>query len=375
MNNKDIFRQIFQGTTFVVFLVIVLFIPSFSQSTVAITENVSFDNEGVTLSGILTFPATGGPFPGVVLFSGSGPQDRDGFTRAIPGYKPFAVIAEHLADNGYAVLRYDDRGVGESSGDYIKATEDDFIKDAESAVKYLMSRNEIDAKYVGVLGHSEGALIAAQVSANIPDVVFIISLAGGAVDGKSLLLRQAQRQAEAEGMSSDDVAKLIEQQSHIFDLVLAKDWQELTDVVKQLILTRLKALPNEKTAQIGDLEAFAKKRAAQSVNTFKHPRYQYLLHHDFGADWAKVSVPVLALFGELDVQCDANQNMIALKNILTKAGNTKGTIKVIPNANHLFITAKTGSLKEYAGLPKEFAPGFLDSISDWLQKRTGDPPA
>ena len=334
-----------------------------------ITEDVTFNNGDIKLAGTLTLPSNGHSQPAVVLLSGSGPHDRDGAIKTIPGYRPFAIIAEHLAHNGFAVLRYDDRGIGESTGDYIVAAEPDFISDAEAALRYLAGRKEIDSKQVGVLGHSEGSLIGAQVAANNPQVAFVISLAGGAVDGYTLLLRQTERQAQAEGMSEEEVAEAVKEQSRIFDLVIAKEWEKLIEVVSVTILKRLEALPEEKKTAIGDLNSFAKKRASRSVSAFQHPRYQYLLGHDFGKDWAKVTVPVLALFGELDVQVDADQNKAALQQILARAGNDDVTIVVVPAANHLFVKAQTGSMSEYATLPKDLAPGVLESISSWLRDK------
>jgi len=334
-----------------------------------VAEEVTFNNGDVKLAGTLTLPSSGNSHAAVVLFSGSGPNDRDGALKALPGYRPFAVIAEHLAHNGVAVLRYDDRGVGESAGDYIKATEPDFISDAKAALRFLAGRKEIDSKQIGVLGWSEGSLIAAKVAANNPQTAFIISLAGGAVDGYTLLLRQTERQAQAEGKSKVKVAEVVQEQRRLFDLVLAKEWEKLNEVVFATILKRLEALPEEKKAAIGDLKSFARKRTSRSVSKFRHPRYQYLLRHDFGKDWAKVTVPVLALFGELDVQCDAAQNKAALKQILACSGNDDVTIVVVSAANHMFIKAETGSMGEYAALPKDFAPGFLDSISNWLRDK------
>ena len=334
-----------------------------------VTEEITFSNGKIRLAGTLTLPSGDAPHAAVVLFSGSGPQDRDGATKTIPGYRPFAIIAEHLAHNGVAVLRYDDRGVGESSGEYIEATEPDFISDAETALRYLAGRKEIESKQVGVLGHSEGCLIAAKVAANNPQAAFVISLAGGAVDGYTLLLRQAERQGQAEGMSKERVAEIVQEQRRIFDLVLAKEWEELTEVVSATILKRLEALPKEKTAAIGDMNSFAKKRALRSVSAFQHPRYQFLLRHDFGKDWEKVSVPVLALFGELDVQCDASQNKVALKQALARNENDDVKIVIVPAANHCFMKARTGSMSEYATLPKDFAPGLLEAISSWLLEK------
>jgi pimeloyl-ACP methyl ester carboxylesterase len=335
----------------------------------AISEEVTFNNGKVSLSGTLTLPSSGGPYPAVFLIGGSGPQDRDGAMQVIPGYRPFALIAEHLTRNGFAVLRFDERGVGKSTGNYGTATEPDFIKDAEAAFQYLLSRQDIAAEQVGVLGLSEGAMIAAIVAGESPQVAFVISLGGGAADGYSLLLRQTERQAEVAGMSKEEVDEVVQKQRRIFDLVLAKKWEELRGTVEVTTLSRLKALPKERTAALGDLNAVASKKAAGSVRTFQHPRYQFLLRHDFGGDWAKVSVPVLALFGELDVQCDAAQNEAALKQVLARGGNDDVTVVVVPAANHLFIKAQTGSISEYATLPKELAPGVLEGISNWLRQR------
>jgi len=334
-----------------------------------VTEKITFSNGEITLAGTLTLPSGDASHPAVVLISGSGPQDRDGAMKTIPGYRPFAVIAEHLSQKGLAVLRYDDRGVGKSSGDYLDANEPDFVKDAEAALHYLVRRKDIATGKVGVLGLSEGSMIAAMVAASNPRVAFVISLAGGAVDGYNLLLRQTERQAKAEGKTEEEVADAVREQRRIFDLVLAKEWEDLREAIYKITLKRLKALPKERAAALGDLDTFARRKASQTLRVFQHPRYQFLLRHDFGKDWEKVSVPVLALFGELDVQCDASQNKVALKQALARAGNDDVKIVIVPAANHLFLKARTGSMSEYATLPKSFAPGLLEAISSWLLKK------
>lgn len=334
-----------------------------------VTKEITFSNGETTLAGTLTLPSGDASHPAVVLISGSGPQDRDGAMKTIPGYRPFAVIAEDLSRKGLAVLRYDDRGVGKSSGDYLDANEPDFVKDAEAALHYLVRRKDIATGKVGVLGHSEGGMIAAMVAANNPRVAFVISLAGGAVDGYNLLLRQTERQAKAEKKTEEEVADAVREQRRIFDLVLAKEWEDLRVVIYETTLKRLKALPKERTAALGDLDTFARKKALQSIRVFQHSRYQFLLRHDVGKDWEKVSVPVLALFGELDVQCDASQNKVALKQALSRNGNDDVKIVIVPAANHLFLKARTGSMSEYVTLPKNFAPGVLEAISSWLLEK------
>ncbi|UCE59754.1 MAG: alpha/beta fold hydrolase [Phycisphaerales bacterium] len=342
--------------------------PRGQSDTATGSEDVTFNNGDVTLAGTLTLPLSGGPHPAVVLISGSGRQDRDGAMKAVPGYRSFAIIAAHLARNGFAVLRYDDRGVGQSTGEYIKAEESDFIKDAQAAFLYLTSRQDIDVESVGLLGHSEGSMIAAIVAGNESRVAFVISMAGVAVDGYSVLLRQAKRQAQARGMNVEQVAAVMRQQRRMLDLVVAQKWEELRDAVYETALNHLHALPEDRKALLGDLESFAQRKAAGTVSTFQHPRYQFILRRDNAKDWARVSVPVLALFGELDVQVDAAQNKSALEETLARAGNDDLTTIVLPAANHLFLKSRTGSMSEYAGMEKEFVPGFLEAISDWLHR-------
>ena len=353
------------------FVTILLPVCSASLSVQAaetgINEEITFTNGRVTLAGTLTLPPCPGRHPAVFLVSGSGPQDRDGATGAIPGYRPFAAVAKHLATNGIAVLRYDDRGVGESSGNYGAATEPDFVNDARAALEFLLARSDIDAKRVGIVGQSEGGMIAAMVAAADSRPAFVISLAGPAVKGDELLLRQAERAAQAEGMSPSMVAEVAREQRRILELALEKNWKELKAVVHAATLRRLDTLPEEKKALIGDIEAFAARKAAQSLRTFQHPRYQFILAHDTAEDWAKVKVPVLAVFGELDVQCDAAQNAAGLRQALARGGNEDLMIKVIPSANHLLVKAKTGSMREYTTLPKDLAPGLLEIITEWVK--------
>jgi pimeloyl-ACP methyl ester carboxylesterase len=312
-----------------------------------------------------------GQFPAVILVSGSGPQDRNGDTGSIPQHGPFTQIAEHLARHGFAILRYDDRGYGESTGDYGSSTEDDFIADAAAGLAFLRERNDIARARVGFIGHSEGSLIAASVARTNPNVAFVISLAGGALKGFDLLLEQAEMQARAIGMSEDEVTEIIRQQSIILTLVMEQDWEGLAPVIKETVLTRIEALPDEQKAALGDLDAFASQRATRAIHTFGHPRYQFMLNHDFGEDWESISVPVLGVFGELDVQANATKNAEALKLRCAKSGNTDVTTIILPDANHFFVKTRTGSMTEYATMDKDFVPEFLPTISDWLAEQMG----
>ena len=332
-------------------------------------EEMTFENGDITLAGTLTLPEGDGPFPAVLLLTGSGLQNRDEEISLAPGYKPFRVIADTLTRQGIAVLRYDDRGVGQSGGDPAQATTIDFAADAEAAFNMLLAHPKIDPKRVGLIGHSEGGIIAAMLAARNSDVAFVIGMAPPAVNGYDFLVKQVQRMAVASGLSEEEVAQAADQQRQMLDLTVAKDWQALEDYLKQLASEQIQALSKEQQAALGDPAEVARQQIASLMKLSKSPWYQTFLTYDVGQDWAKVTVPVLALFGGLDVQVDADQNSPALKSALDKAKNSDVTVKVFPKANHLFQEAVTGSVEEYATLPTDFVPGFLDTISDWLLER------
>lgn len=333
-------------------------------------EEVTFANGEITLAGTLSLPSAGkGPHPAVILISGSGPQNRDEELPGVPGYRPFATIADYLSRRGIAVLRYDDRGVGGSTGDHATATSADFAADAEAALGYLLGREEIDPKWVGLLGHSEGGLIAAMIAARNPAVAFIVSMAGVAVDGYRLLLKQLERILEAEGSTEEEMATALEQQRTVMDLALAERWEEVETFLRGLILEQLQSLPEEQKAALGDLEELAAQQVTIQLAGLQSPWFRFFLSYDPRRDWERVKVPVLALFGGLDVQVDAAQNRVALEEALARAGNEDVTIVVFPTANHLFQAAETGSPTEYAALSPRFVPGFLETIAGWLRER------
>ncbi len=332
-------------------------------------EEVTFGHDGVNLAGTLTLPEGEGPFPAVILLSGSGQQNRDEEIGIVPGYKPFRLLADHLTRNRIAVLRYDDRGVGGSTGDLTNATSADFADDAEAALDYLLSRPEIDPAQVGLLGHSEGGMIAAMLAARDPRVAFVVAMAGTAVSGYDTLIKQVERLALASGMSAQDAAAEASVQRAVLDLAVAQDWPALEAKISAIITEQVKMLPEERKAAMGDLQALVQQQVAAQLQTFQSPWYQHFLTHDPAEDWAQVTVPVLALFGAKDAQVDAEQNRTALEAALRRAGNDDVTVVVLPTANHLFQDAQTGAFEEYAALAPEFVPGFLDTISQWLAAR------
>lgn len=335
-----------------------------------VATDVTFSHGDITLAGTLTLPHGEGPHPALVLVSGSGPQDRDSAIPDVaPGYRPFKWIAEHLSARGIAVLRCDDRGVGESTGSFAAATTADFADDAEAALTYLLSRPDIDPGRVGLLGHSEGAMVVAMVAARNKDVAFAVSMAGVSVDGYETIIRQVELITLAGGLDAEQAAEAGREQRAVLDLVRGRDWEALEAHLAEINREQIAALPSEQQEALGDPEQMVQALVAQQMATFQSDWYQFFLEYDPGEDWAQVTVPVLAIFAELDVQVDPEQNTEAFERAMAQAGNDDFTVVVLSGANHLFQPAETGGPWEYPTLPQEFVPMFLPTLTGWLLER------
>ncbi len=329
-------------------------------------EEVSIKNGGITLAGTLTLPEGDGPFPAIVLVTGSGPQDRD---ETIGAMKPFRLIADGLTRAGVAVLRWDDRGVGKSTGDFEKATSADFASDASAAIDYLLTRDDINADQIGLLGHSEGGIIAAILGATDKHLAFIISMAGPAVSGADVLLQQNKRILEAEDTPADVVKAQLDFLPKLFEKIQAKDAEAIHQLTYDATLAQAKLLPADKQKEIGNLEDYAKKQADNTAGTLNTDWWRFFLSYNPGKDLAKTTIPALAIYGTLDTQVDADQNAPAFEAAMKEAGNTHYQVTVLPKANHLMQAATTGSPSEYAKLKQEFTPDFLPTIIDWFTKQ------
>lgn len=330
------------------------------------SEEVTFENNkaGIILAGTLTLPKKDGVFPVVILISGSGPQNRD---EELLGHKPFLVLSDYLTKNGIAVLRYDDRGTALSKGDFKTATSADFATDVESAITYLKTRKEINKKKIGLMGHSEGGLIAPIVASKSKDVAFIVLLAGTGIQGDQILLLQQKLIGKASGISDEDLQKneLINRKA--FDIVNKSNNIEqlnidLTNFIKQSLVEN----PNAGKPQEMSDEEFVKLQ----VNQIANPWMQYFIKYNPAPALEKVKCPVLAINGEKDLQVPPKENLEAIKNALTKGGNKKVTTKDLPNLNHLFQECKTGSPDEYAKIEQTFSPTALTEILNWMQTQT-----
>lgn len=330
------------------------------------SEDITFENKEaeITLAGTLTLPNENGVFPVVILISGSGPQNRD---EELLGHKPFLVLSDFLTRNGIAVLRYDDRGTAQSKGDFKTATSADFATDVESAIEYLKSRNEINKKQIGLIGHSEGGIIAPMVANKSKDVAFIILLAGTGLQGDQILLSQQKLIGKASGISDEALQEneLINRKA--FDVVKESNSLEqlevdLTNLLNQFLVDN----PTTEIPQGVSSEDFVKLQVAQVTN----PWMRYFIKYDPSPALEKVKCPVLALGGEKDLQVPSKENLEAIKKALSKGGNKKITIKELPNLNHLFQESNTGTPNEYATIEQTLSPIALNEILKWIQSQT-----
>jgi pimeloyl-ACP methyl ester carboxylesterase len=329
-------------------------------------EDVTFDNDDITLAGTLSLPTSDGPHPAVILISGSGPSNRD---EALPGLlemRPFALLADALASHGFAVLRYDDRGTAESTGDYDLATSADLATDTQAALDYLRTRPDINPEQIGLLGHSEGGLIAALVGAEDPSLAFVISMGGPAVPGYDLLLLQMELTMRASGASEEMIDALIEQERPAMDMIVNAEWDALEAMMRETLPQQMAAMTEEQRAALGDPETAIQ----QAMTQYQH-WFHFFLTYDPADAWAEVESPVLALFGDLDTQVDADQNAPALNEALLAGANPDYTIVRFPTGNHLFQAADSGSPEEYATLEQDYLPEFIPTIVDWLNERVG----
>ena len=314
-------------------------------------EEVTYENkaQGDTLAGTLTIPQGKGPFTAVLLITGSGPQDRD---ESLMGHKPFLVLSDWLTRKGIEVLRVDDRGVGKSTGVFGTATTADFATDTEAGVAFLKTRPEVNGKKIGLIGHSEGGVIAPMVAARNPDVGFIVMLAASAVRGDEVLVEQRKLISEAAGMSKEEAEKeAVEERAVLALVVKEKDSPELEADLKA------KLVADGKEPKLGE-----------QVKVLMSAWFRYFLAYDPAPTLKKVKCPVLALNGEKDLQVPPKQNLPVIRKALEEGANKNFEVDEIPGLNHLFQTAKTGSPLEYASIEETMSPAALEKISGWIVK-------
>lgn len=338
--------------------------PPFSYNS----DSVTYFNADNTIQygATITYPKTGGPFPVAILITGSGQQDRD---ETIFHHKPFAVIADFLTKNGIAVLRIDDRGKGLTTGKFAGSTSADFANDVLAAIQYVSRRKDIDKNNIGLIGHSEGGMIAPMVYTKWPHLAFIVSLAGTGISGADILLRQQTAPIKTMGLDSayqsyytltKFTLETIKNNSNSPDSIILQkiktyysEWKSKTSLSIQEMLHANEASPEDYATQVSDE---------------LKPWMKFFISTDPAIYWSKVKCPVLALNGEKDIQVYPEQNIPAIQLALEKAGNKKVTVKIFPGLNHLFQHCTACTVKEYGELTETFSPEVLETISNWIKQ-------
>jgi hypothetical protein len=309
----------------------------------------------------LTVPRGSGPFAAAILITGSGPQDRD---ETLMGHRPFWVIADSLTRRGIAVLRLDDRGVGKSTGNSARATITDMAGDVLAGVEFLKGRKQIDAKRIGVIGHSEGGIVGPLTASMSSDIAFVVMLAGTGVPGDQVLALQGEMVAKAAGASDDAIAANRTIQKTLLDIMRAergeKDEKVVTEKLRQ-------AWAEVKPKGAGaDVDKMMDAQIAGIVS----PEIRSFLYHDPAPVLRSLQVPVLALNGSRDIQVPPSQNLPAIVAALTAGGNNDFMVAELPGLNHLFQKCTTCAVSEYSQLEETFSPTALEIMGDWVTRHS-----
>ncbi len=321
----------------------------------------------IHLAGTLTLPEGDGPFPAAALITGSGPQNRD---EALMGHKPFLVLADHLTRAGIAVLRYDDRGVAESEGDFSAATSEDFAVDALAAIEHLRADPRIDPARIGLVGHSEGGLVGPLAASQSDVVRYVVMLAGPGVPGLEILVEQGRLINGAAGNSpalSDFNSRI---QRRLAAITLEESDPALADAAMRVAIDEeIDALPE--TSRSAVQAVMTDDAIGQAVQQMNSPWFRTFVHYDPRPTLERVNVPVLALFGEKDLQVPPAQSAAEVEGALDRGGNQRATVTILEGLNHLFQRAETGLPSEYQSIEETMSPVALESISRWIHENFG----
>ncbi|MBC9798238.1 alpha/beta hydrolase family protein [Sinomicrobium weinanense] len=327
-----------------------------------VSENITFKNskDNITFSGTLALPGKEGRFPAVILISGNGKNNRNS---EFGNHKPFLDISNHFIKNNIAVLRYDKRGVGKSEGNFDAANSFDFAEDVKAALNYLLTRQDIQKNNIGLVGHSEGGLIAPIVAATSENVAYIVSLAGPSIPGNRILLSQQKALAEVRGIGKDKIKRSQKINREAFEIV---NRYTNDSILKVKMLAYIRDISQGDPDKPKDI-TFDEYVNAQVKNILRPWMVNFLRYNP--QEYIKqVTCPVLALNGSKDLQVLAKENLPRWKAILEKSGNKNVTIKEISNLNHQFQTCKTGLPEEYEKLNESFSPIVMEEMVKWIKK-------
>ncbi len=319
------------------------------------------DVDGVTIAGTLTIPEGDGPHPAVLMITGSGAQDRD---ETLMGHKPFFVIADHLTRRGIAVLRVDDRGVGESGGDIMETTAETNVRDIITGVDFLAEQPEIDSSRIGLIGHSEGGWLAPIAASRDDDIAFMALLAAPGVSGRELMLMQRDLVRKTVGVPPTQRQKESEAHAALMDAVVqGLSEEEIAEALRKLARLERVGAP--------DVEEYADQIVEQQLAMMQSVWFRDVIDLDSRAALRQVRIPVLAITGEIDLQVPPEENMREIRGALDAAGNTQVELVTMPGLNHLLQTANRGLPSEYLAISETISPDVLDLLTTWLQEQAG----
>jgi alpha/beta superfamily hydrolase len=328
------------------------------------SEDVTFQNvkDTVTLAGTLTLPDTKGTYPVVIMITGSGPQDRN---EEIFEHKPFMVIADYLTKKGIGVLRFDDRGIGKSTGNFKKGTSADFANDVIAAVNYLKTRKEVQKKKIGLIGHSEGGMIAPMVATNCKDIAFIVLMAGPGISIDKLLILQSEKAAQLGGLDTATIKMNSQLQAGMYKIIKSNSEKDLHPELERYLKTEFAKLPaTMKPSTDEELD----KIIQSQIKTVTSPWFEYFVRFEPQNYLSEVTCPVLALNGSLDSQVPSKENLAGIENALKKGKNKSYKTVELPGLNHLFQEAGTGAFEEYSKIEQTISPKLLDEMYSWIKE-------
>jgi pimeloyl-ACP methyl ester carboxylesterase len=329
-----------------------------------LVEEVSYGNSEISLSGTLTLPRTTGPYPAVILIHGSSALDRD---ETILGHKPFLVLSDHFTRHGIAVLRFDKRGVGKSTGIYDNATIEDFCYDVAKGVEYLKSRPEIIKNQIGLVGHSEGGIIAPMLAAKSNDVAFIVLMAGTGVNGEEIFCEQGRLLHRGNRVDEEMIA-IDTQVRKIFTGIVKKETN--CDVAKEQIHEALAKFLSGLTENEKTWVKIHSVLTEELIKRFNSPWGHFYFPYEPSTALRHITIPTLVLNGDLDLVVSPKQNLPFIDEALKEAGNKDYTIIELPKLNHAFQTCEIGSWDEYEQTEETIAPSALNIMTDWILERT-----
>ena len=344
--------------------------PSEDEDVIYIREEVEFLNGDITLAGDLTFPDAAGPHPAVVLISGSGGQDRDS---NFYGFKVFAELTDHIVGQGIAVLRFDDRGIGGSTGDWLQATLEDRASDVQAAVALLLAREDIDSERIGLIGHSEGGLVALIAANQTNEISFVALLAAPAIPGVDVLREQLRILQRINGGSPEKIEGQKAHQELVLRAAISGDgWEDVEASIRARVLEDLDDWSPEMRESVTDQDLYAESMVAVELAWLRSPWFRSFVKYDPRPAIAALDVPVLAVFAKVDIQVPADINSAAFTDSIAESTAPSHTIETV-QADHGFRDPLNALAAHYSQETPVFLPEFVEFLLDWLAERTASP--